>query len=128
LKAKTLGILFTSLYIVAMLQPIAPVISYYINYDYIVEELCENKAKPVLQCNGKCHLTKELKKANDGLDTEQPAPPLNMKEYPVVPTLIHYSTFESYQFIKIKHHFEAITENLNSNYINFIFHPPKFSC
>jgi len=37
-----------------------PVVDYAINYDYIVNVLCENKGKPEMQCNGKCYLTKEL--------------------------------------------------------------------
>jgi len=46
-----------------LLKPVLPVLDYIINYDYIVKELCENKAKPELHCNGKCHLAKELAKA-----------------------------------------------------------------
>lgn len=38
---------------------------YFFNYDYIVTELCENKEKPELHCNGKCHLMKELAKASE---------------------------------------------------------------
>jgi hypothetical protein len=34
-------------------------VDYAINYEYISKVLCENKAKPELQCNGKCHLMKE---------------------------------------------------------------------
>ncbi len=128
MKTRVFGLLFAALYVIAMLRPVMPVINYYINYDYIVAELCENKDKPVLKCNGKCHLTKELKKVNNGVDSEQKAPPLNMKEYPVAPVFVNNSIFESFQLIKIKHHFEAITDNLNSSYFNFVFHPPKFSC
>ncbi len=42
-----------------------PVMDYFINYDYIANELCENKEKPELHCNGKCHLMKELAKASE---------------------------------------------------------------
>lgn len=110
----------------AMLKPITPVIKYYIDYDYIVAELCENKAKPVLQCNGKCHLSKELKKANDGIDQKQTAPPLNMKEYPVAAFFTH-----SFQFQKgnYKKNNTLIHSQLNSfieTYYNSFFHPPEF--
>ena len=47
------------------LKPIIPVLDYIINYDYIANVLCENKAKPQLQCNGKCHLMKELAKESE---------------------------------------------------------------
>ena len=35
-----------------------------VNYDYITQELCENKNKPEMACNGKCHLMKELAKSS----------------------------------------------------------------
>lgn len=31
-----------------------------LNIDYIIETYCENKAEPKLQCNGQCHLAKQL--------------------------------------------------------------------
>jgi hypothetical protein len=31
-----------------------------LNIDYIIETYCVNKEKPQLQCNGKCHLAKQL--------------------------------------------------------------------
>lgn len=48
-----------------LLKPILPVVDYIINYDYISKVLCENKTKPELKCNGKCHLIKELAKVAD---------------------------------------------------------------
>ncbi|MCE2743888.1 MAG: hypothetical protein LW701_10015 [Fluviicola sp.] len=35
---------------------------YIINKEYIANNLCINKSKPILKCNGKCHLAKQLKK------------------------------------------------------------------
>ena len=46
-------------------KPAIPVLEYIIRYDYIVTELCENKARPQMHCNGKCHLMKELAKASE---------------------------------------------------------------
>lgn len=48
---------------VLLARPVLPVAAYIINYHYIATELCENKAKPQMHCNGKCHLKKELAKA-----------------------------------------------------------------
>ena len=53
-------VLFISILMLA--RPAIPFMEYIINYDYIVKELCENKEKPQLKCNGKCHLKKELAK------------------------------------------------------------------
>lgn len=49
--------------LIMSLKPILPVFEYVLNYEYIISELCENKATPELNCNGKCHLEKELAKA-----------------------------------------------------------------
>ena len=43
-------------------KPLIPVLDYAVNYNYISEELCINKNIPVLHCNGKCYLEKELAK------------------------------------------------------------------
>lgn len=48
-----------------LVKPVIPVLDYIVNYEYIVTELCVNRAKPELQCNGKCHLEKELAKASE---------------------------------------------------------------
>lgn len=37
-----------------------PLLDYVINYDYISTQLCENRDKPELLCNGKCYVKKEL--------------------------------------------------------------------
>lgn len=44
---------------------------YVLNKDYIVAELCENKAKPELQCDGKCHLKKVLQVSKERKAPEQ---------------------------------------------------------
>lgn len=48
-----------------LLKPVLPVMDYVINYEYISTVLCENKAKPKMECNGKCHLMKELAKTSE---------------------------------------------------------------
>ena len=47
------------------LKPLFPVLEYAVNYNYISKVLCVNKDKPMLHCNGKCHLMKELAKASE---------------------------------------------------------------
>jgi hypothetical protein len=36
------------------------VINYYINKAYIAQKLCENRTRPMLNCDGKCVLAKKL--------------------------------------------------------------------
>lgn len=47
---------------------------YQINYTYISQVLCENKDKPELECNGKCHLMKEMADTSSEKDTEGTTP------------------------------------------------------
>jgi hypothetical protein len=37
------------------------VAGYEMNRNYIAAELCVNKAKPAMHCNGKCYLAKKIK-------------------------------------------------------------------
>ncbi|WP_313374373.1 hypothetical protein [Chishuiella sp.] len=53
-------------------RPILPVINYAINYEYIVENFCENREKPEILCNGKYFLSKELSKTNEKTNTTIP--------------------------------------------------------
>ena len=41
-------------------------VAYYrVNQDYIAKNLCENRDKPMLDCNGQCYLAKQLKAAEE---------------------------------------------------------------
>ncbi len=81
-----LGWIFVVLYTLSMLRPVMPYVEYELNKDYIKEFLCVNRDKPRLKCDGKCHLTQELKKAqSDVTDSQEPTelPTINLKDYPV---------------------------------------------
>jgi len=75
-KKLLLTHLFLNLYLLALIQPALPVIDYLVNYNYIVAELCENRDKPILACNGKCYLEKQVKEQlNITHSDEAPMPP-----------------------------------------------------
>jgi len=46
-------------------RPLLPVLEYLVNYDEIVTELCTNKDRPELDCNGFCYLKKEVSKTSE---------------------------------------------------------------
>lgn len=50
--------------------PVMPVFHYLLNRDYIAKNLCINKNKPKCCCHGKCHLVKQLQKANSNRDKD----------------------------------------------------------
>ncbi|NIJ45563.1 hypothetical protein FHR24_002031 [Wenyingzhuangia heitensis] len=53
-------------------------------YDYIVNELCVNKDKPELQCNGKCYLMKELSKTSESEKNKGDTTKKTVYEFPVL--------------------------------------------
>ncbi|MDQ0109680.1 hypothetical protein J2T02_004824 [Chitinophaga terrae (ex Kim and Jung 2007)] len=53
-------------------------LDFFINQDYISKNLCVNRDKPELHCNGKCHLAKKLKE-EERKDQENPERKLENK-------------------------------------------------
>lgn len=49
-----------------------PYIEYEINKKYIIENLCQNQDKPWMNCQGKCHLKKQIKKAQKEEKKQKP--------------------------------------------------------
>jgi hypothetical protein len=42
------------------ISKLAYIVSYSVNKNYIAKNHCENRGKPKMNCNGKCHLKKQL--------------------------------------------------------------------
>lgn len=109
-----------------LLKPVLPVLDYIINYDYIAKELCENKAKPELHCNGKCHLAKELAKA-----AEDEKPVSEKKSAHAEMEVLFFETMPQFAFSQkpTVHSFIAMPEYCNSYShldASSFFHPPVF--
>lgn len=109
------------------LKPILPVIDYAVNYEYISQVLCINKAKPELKCNGKCHLMKELAKASD--DDKPASSEKKQSTNPFVDLFV--AEVASYDFLVFQ---KTATQQFNVNYTNLyshldsdaVFRPPIF--
>lgn len=108
-----------------VIKPVFPLIDYAVNYKYIATVLCENKAKPELQCNGKCHLMKSLGK-NAETDSSQP---LEKKTTSSEKEVLFYE--ESFRYCnrswivevepKVNYEYLNLYAYLNPN---FLFRPP----
>ena len=113
--------------IALFLKPILPVVDYVVNYEYISKVLCENKDKPKLQCNGKCHLMKELAKA---ADTEKPISS-DKKSFSQIQEVLFFKEIKTYNLVSCG--CSKQTKN-SSSYLNLYsylnmdseFHPPTF--
>ena len=121
---KQLLIILTTL---MFLKPILPVLEYAVNYDYIVTNLCENKSKPELKCNGKCHLTKQLAKASESGSENSPEKKISFEQTEIV-------FFQEIQPIEIRQIYFLNKTSIGNNYSNLyfylndcaFFHPPTF--
>lgn len=56
---------FTSVMLTQALQGFFTIVNWKINQTEITEKYCENKANPMLNCNGNCYLSKQLKKQEE---------------------------------------------------------------
>lgn len=93
-------------------------------YEYIKNELCINKEKPQLQCNGKCHLKTELAKASDsekGNEKKQASSTeLSFVYFQDVNTH-NMLFFNQEQLSKINASYNTIYKY---HYMDCVFHPP----
>lgn len=53
----------TMLFLLVSFQQALLIVHFKLNQKEIEKEFCVNKAKPQLQCHGKCHLKKDLEKS-----------------------------------------------------------------
>lgn len=109
-------------------KPFWPVMDYMVNYDYIVNTLCENRDKPEMNCNGKCHLSKELAKEAGADDNN----PLNSKTSKTeIPQVFISENISEFQFaseteIAALEEVDYIPVFHTSLFIFKILHPPQF--
>lgn len=108
------------------------VYTYYVcNKAYIIEQLCENKAKPELKCDGKCHLKKVMNvNAVSTEDKHQPylpsledikIPSLFFQDITPLLALRGRSTFLTNNKISFDYAFCYAYELLLA-----VWHPPRF--
>ena len=98
-----------------LLKPVLPVIEYVVNYEYVSKVLCINKEKPKLQCNGKCHLMKELAKAS-----ENEKPISSDKKFSVQENEVLF--FQEIKLFEITTNYFFNTKSTNANYSNLYSH------
>lgn len=82
------------LYLVAMLQPIMPLLEYHVNKEYIANVLCENRERPQLACNGKCYLSKKVIENRKETSHSHSVPKIDLAKYPITPISIQKTTYD----------------------------------
>jgi len=92
---KFLTYIFFSIYIVFAFSPLFPFVEYVAKYDYIISEKCENKDKPEMHCNGKCHLKKQIEKTKPEKKGPQEAEAFDYYEIMQLPNEFENLNFEN---------------------------------
>ncbi len=95
------------------------------NHKYIAENLCINRDKPWLHCNGKCYFMRKIKQAEENQKKQEAQNNLGRLEVfffqePYQMTFIEPLTLEAH-----KSTFPHYTHRYSNAYIETIFRPPK---
>jgi hypothetical protein len=125
---KSFAIFFLCVYSLVLLKPLFPFVDYALNKEYISKNLCENRNKPKLNCNGKCHLMKQLKKAGAENPTEGNSTKgsSNQEENCFhVNSLFDFNPNLTSSQIASLFYINTINSKLPSSYLQDIFHPPQ---
>ncbi len=98
-------------------------LNYEVNTSYIIENFCVNTDSPELNCNGKCHLAKQIQ-ADSEQKSETPA--AENEIITLVLTIEESSDFE-FKFFELEcaHANSLYLEGHYSNPLHSIFHPPQ---
>ena len=96
-----------------------------VNQEQIIAEKCENKAKPMLHCNGKCYLSKQLEKLEqkEQNHNSKTNPFNNNLKFEYFPTPLEinllFALIESKEKDIFQNNIQAVHE-----FSSCIFHPP----
>ncbi|MBL6448249.1 hypothetical protein JMN32_18185 [Fulvivirga sp. 29W222] len=102
-------------------------IDFKINQDFIAKVLCINKDEPITTCNGKCYLSKELKKAEEKEDKQAPTSKEQRQK------VVYYYVKSSFNGLIIAYRYldqlnAAYNNSLySSSFVVDIFRPPKLN-
>ena len=101
-------------------------LNYFLNQAYYANVLCENKDNPEKpECNGKCHLKKQLDQQKPVQETSPFSKAISISFYPEILAIL-LNNFQCNNILKQDKSFKISYLILLSNpYLQRVFHPPK---
>jgi hypothetical protein len=124
---RSFAIFFLIVYTLVAFKPAFPFVNYLLNKEYIAKNLCENRNKPKMNCNGKCHLMKEIKKTGS-----EPSPANNTSQKNTGEESVQHlggSFTCSFSNEELAANYAAYALQFTlSSYSKGIFHPPSVLC
>ncbi|MBV7267828.1 hypothetical protein [Winogradskyella luteola] len=100
------------------------VLYYQLNIDYIIETYCVNKDKPELQCNGKCHLAKQLTTTTTADDEGKAILSLYDSFFPVFSEKFSTVNLNAKIFYTDRENMVSYVPNYTFNFVYLHFKPP----
>lgn len=94
---------------------------FFLNRSYIAENLCVNKDKPMMHCNGKCYLAKKLKDQ----EKQNQSPVSKTEKFDLQPFFIPESFSLKNAVTVFKPQYFTKNEKSVSTFRASIFHPPS---
>jgi len=101
------------------------VLSFNLNRDYIAKNLCENRSRPVLKCNGNCVLMKKMKQEEKQEQQNAPGPVKIEFGYVVLSSKSFFATISAPVFISDLSYALAGDSGKPVDRAVGIFHPPS---
>ncbi len=93
---------------------------YELNKDYIAQNLCVNKNKPELHCNGKCFLSRKIAEAEQKQQSQEKKTQKDLFQQIMLTASLNIIFFNN---VPLEHHFDYHNHYQANNYSS-IFHPP----
>lgn len=126
LKYQIGALFFVIVLLLNIILPSYILISFELNKEYIVENLCIEKDKEVNTCQGSCHLNKELEKITPASDDESNNQAPNLKESNINFFFAEMVSKSSFEFLfLIQNEYPSINFNTLKGVHNLCFKPPK---
>lgn len=99
--------------------------SFQINKKYIANNLCENRARPQMHCNGKCYLMKKLKEAEENEKKQTQRNELKTLEIGVLQENVQLSFNSPTVENKLPEIYTFYNFTYISHYLDSVFRPPQ---
>lgn len=98
------------------------VAEYQLNKDYIAKNLCVNKSRPKMHCNGRCHMMKKFKQEEK---QEQDNPERKAEnKFELICAAFHTDAITPAVIISAIQ-YPVLQERICTDYAASLFHPPQ---
>lgn len=120
---KLFAYILLSGFVIQSFSQLLVMTSFYINQDYIAENLCVNRFEAIPICKGQCFLVKELKENEK--KQEKQFPDLKQKEIQFFEPVSMAFQFYPQTYFQKETHLKMESNFIPSEFNFSVFHPPR---